>query len=343
LNNDSFTFFRPQVNSQEIFAHGRDPFFPAWTDTIQVNYFNSEAREFMINILLSLTELCDGVRCDMAMLSLNNVFENTWLGSIEHYGNDKPKSEFWEEAIKKVKEKSPEFIFIAEAYWDLEWELQQLGFDFTYDKRLLDRLESDDIQGIREHLEAHKNSQLKSVRFLENHDESRAITKLGKYKSFAATTIISTIQGMKLYYDGQFEGKKIKLPVQLGREPVEKVSTTVSQFYDLILNITKHEIFKFGDWKQLYPESVGENNLSFQNILTWQWKFKNEIRVIVINYSSGTSYCRLKFDITTLNENISLLDLMTDNVFNRSVNEIKTNGLFIELKSYKSHIFAFND
>jgi hypothetical protein len=29
---------------------------------------------------------------------------------------------------------------MAEVYWDMEWTLQQQGFDYCYDKRLYDRL-----------------------------------------------------------------------------------------------------------------------------------------------------------------------------------------------------------
>ena len=38
--------------------------------------------------------------------------------------------------IPAVKGRHREFQFIAEAYWDLEWELQQQSFDFSYDKKL---------------------------------------------------------------------------------------------------------------------------------------------------------------------------------------------------------------
>ena len=169
----------------------------------------------MTDILLRLTDVCDGVRCDMAMLPLNNVFHNTWLGVLNKHGFVRPDTEFWKDAISVVKRKNPEFIFLGEAYWDLEWNLQQVGFDYTYDKRLTERLAANDLSGVRAHLHAEKSFQLKSVRFLENHDEQRAVTKFGKHRSLAAATVISTIQGMKFYFDGQFEGKKNKLAVQL--------------------------------------------------------------------------------------------------------------------------------
>ena len=340
---DPFTFFRNKFNPDIILAHGRDPLFPAWQDTAQVNYFNTNARNYLCKILLKLVEVCDGVRCDMAMLPLNNVFFNTWVGVLNKTNFKKPVDEFWEMAIKTVKEKNSNFIFLAEAYWDLEWDLQQLGFDFTYDKRLTDRLASGYLPEIIAHLKAETDFQNKSVRFTENHDELRAVTKFGKFRSLAAATVISTIQGMKFYYDGQFEGKKIKLPIQLGREPEEKFSNTIYKFYDKLLNITKEDIFTFGDWALLEPISAGNGNLSFQNFLAWQWSYKNTKALIIINYSELTSQCRIKIETNSNKDFIILQDQLNGKVFDRSISEIKNPGLFIELKGFASHIFTFNE
>ena len=340
---DPFTFFRNQFNPDIILAHGRDPLFPAWQDTVQVNYFNTNARDYLTKTLLKLVEVCDGVRCDMAMLPLNNVFFNTWVGVLNKTNFIKPLDEFWETAIKKVKGENSSFIFLAEAYWDLEWDLQQLGFDFTYDKRLTDRLASGYLPEVIAHLTAERDFQNKSVRFIENHDEPRAVTKFGKFRSLAAATVISTIQGMKFYYDGQFEGKKIKLPVQLNREPEEKFSNTIHKYYEKLLNITKEDIFKYGEWELLEPKSAGNGNLSFQNFLAWQWSYKNSRALVIINYSELTSQCRVKIETSSKKDFIILQDQLTGKVFDRSVSEIKYPGLFIELKGFASHIFAFNE
>ncbi len=337
---DTFTFFE---NNSKYFAHGRDPLFPAWTDTVQINYFNTEAREFMTDILLKLTEVCDGVRCDMSMLPLNNVFENTWLGVLNRTKYTKPKDEFWETAIKKVKEKSPSFIFMAEAYWDLEWDLQQLGFDFTYDKRFTDRLSSGDIQGVKAHLNADPEFQLKSVRFLENHDEARAVTKFGKKQSFAASVLMSTIRGMKLFFDGQFEGKKIRLPLQLGREPVEKISGSIKEHYEKILRITKEDIFVHGEWSMLYPLPVSDSDSTFESVFAWQWKLNDERRIVIVNYSNNAAYCRLKLNLSSQNGDLFLDDLLNGDSYKRCKKEIASSGLFVELKCFHSHIFSFKD
>ncbi len=341
LANDSDSFFRSKYDSEMILAHGRDPFFPAWTDTVQVNYSSTKARIFMTDKLLEISEICDGVRCDMAMLPLNNVFNNTWFGSIDTKKFPKLKNEFWEAAITTVKQKNENFVFLAEAYWDLEWELQQLGFDFTYDKRLTDRLEHNDIQGIKDHLKADQDFQFKSARFLENHDENRAVTKFGKAKSYAAAVLISTIQGMKFYYDGQFVGKKIKLPVQLGREPIEKISSSAKSFYSKLLQITNEEIFFNGNWEMTEPLTAGGNDLSYQNLFAWVWKHESEGRLIVINFADKISYGRVKFNFNNNSTSLLMKDLLTDIIYDRSANDIREKGLFVELKPFQSHIFAF--
>ena len=64
--------------SLRFIACGRDPFFPPWRDVAQLNYFNPATREAMIGVLQSIAQHCDGVRCDMARLVLNDVFTQTW-------------------------------------------------------------------------------------------------------------------------------------------------------------------------------------------------------------------------------------------------------------------------
>jgi glycosidase len=118
-------------NGPLILAHGRDPFFDGWPDTLQLNYGNPALQQAMIDELKSIAGQCDGVRCDMAMLVLPDVFERTWGIRTEP---------FWPKAAEAVRREHPHFLFMAEVYWDLEWTMQQQGFDYAYDKQLYDRL-----------------------------------------------------------------------------------------------------------------------------------------------------------------------------------------------------------
>ncbi len=233
-------------------ALGRDPYFPPWTDVAQLNAFHPGLREAAARTLLDIAGQCDGVRCDMAMLAINRVFAGTWALSP-------PPAEFWPDAIRAVKASDPEFLFIAEAYWDLEWELQQQGFDFCYDKQLYDRLTQGDAAGVRAHLGADLAYQRKLVRFLENHDEPRAAT-MPAARHRAAALAVATLPGATLWHEGQFEGRKVKLPVQLGRRPEEPVDAELREFYRGLLRVAREGR---GDWR-LSDEGDGR-------ILGWTW------------------------------------------------------------------------
>lgn len=341
LERDSHTYFRPENNKNIVFAHGRDPFFPAWQDTIQVNYYSESARTFMTDTLLSLTELCDGVRCDMAMLALNNVFHNTWGAALDAGGFIVPGEEFWENALKTVKVKNPDFLFIAEAYWDLEYKLQTIGFDYTYDKKLTDRLKDNNVASIRDHLRAEFSYQEKSLRFIENHDEQRSAEILGKNKARAASVVVSTIRGMKFIYDGQMDGVRIKLPVQMGAEPKYQTSKCINDHYTKLLSIIKSEIFQIGKWTLHEPFPAWEGNNSYRNLLSWSWEYENERRLVVVNYSDSIAQGRIRCEVGGFPEKIYLTDLLNGQVYHRYSAEMAYPGIFIELQNFQSHIFSF--
>ncbi len=131
-----------RIGGDRLLAYGRDPYFAGWPDTLQLNYGNPVTQDAMIGELMRIAGQCDGVRCDMAMLVLPDVFERTWGISSQP---------FWPKATQRVREHAPGFCFMAEVYWDLEWTLQQQGFDYTYDKRLYDRLRDGYARPVREH------------------------------------------------------------------------------------------------------------------------------------------------------------------------------------------------
>jgi glycosidase len=184
-------YFTRDINGMpRILAHGRDPNFTGWTDTVQLDYRRRDTRRAVGDVLAEIAQQCDGVRCDMAMLLLGDVFVRTWGGEFDPSGAD-----FWSEAIGTVKAKHPAFLFIGEVYWDLEYRLQQLGFDYTYDKRLHERLVHDDADSLRAHLGASFEFQRRLTRFIENHDEPRAAAALGRERAPAAAVLALTVPG----------------------------------------------------------------------------------------------------------------------------------------------------
>jgi len=339
VHSDPKTFFRSPHNGNYIFAHGKDPYFDAWTDTAQLNYFSKETHRFMTERLIKVAELCDGVRCDMSMLMLKDVFDNTWGGALKTNNIADCPEEFWGNAISSAKSLYPEMIFIAEAYWNLEWQLQQEGFDFTYDKRLYDRLLTGEVMHIQEHLKADSSYQEKSLRFIENHDEQRAVISLGRERSKAAALIIGTVPGARLYFEGQFDGRRIKLPVQLGREPKEDADVELKQFYSTLLKLIKKQLIEKMEWFQILPVMAWEGNYSFQNMLSWILFNNSKQFLICVNYSGEKSQCKVEFIKPFESDEVLFSDLLSGKNYMRNSKELNEGGLFVELDAWKSHFF----
>ncbi len=215
-------------------AHGKDPYFPAWDDTAQLDYRNPATRSAMIEVLKSVAAQCDGVRCDMAMLALNDVFDKTWRGfpAME----PPPAQEFWAEAIAAVKGPRPDFLFIAEAYWNLEPRLHSLGFDYVYDKTFFDHLTRRDFDGLDAHVRS-GDAGFNPVRFLENHDEARIASTLSLPEHKAAAIFLLNQPGMRLLHDGQLTGRKRRGPVQFTRYWPEAPDPEITNFYQTLLSI----------------------------------------------------------------------------------------------------------
>ena len=212
LARDPSSFLR---TAERVLACGRDPYFPAWPDVVQLNAFSDELREAASETLAGILDQCDGVRCDMAMLMLNDVFERTWGPRA----GPAPATEFWTDVIDTVRVDHPDALLLAEAYWDTEWRLQQLGFDACYDKRLYDRLVHADAEAVRLHLCADLDYQHGLVRFVENHDEPRAAATFPGDRHRAGAVTALTQPGVRLVHDGQLQGRRVQLPVFLRPGP----------------------------------------------------------------------------------------------------------------------------
>jgi glycosidase len=335
LRNNPNAFVR---TDKAVFACGKDPYFPAWPDVLQLNAFQAGLRKGVVETLSDVASQCDGVRCDMAMLLLNSVFERTWGGRA----GARPATEYWDDAIPAVKKANPNFLFIAEAYWDLEWELQQHGFDFCYDKRLYDRLEHDNAETVRLHLCADAGYQDKLLRFLENHDEPRAASVFDRAKERAAAVVTSTLTGARLFHEGQFEGRKVRLPVFLGRRPEEPTDSELQDFYRKLLAGINDAAFRQGQWR-LCERSGWPDNQSFQNLVAWSWSHADDRWLVVVNLSESTVQARVRLgwdDMATRQWQLS--DLLSGVSYERAGNEMASEGLYVDLGPWAYHFLRLN-
>jgi len=319
----------------KVFACGRDPYFPAWPDVLQLNTFHPGLRQAAIETISEIAEQCDGIRCDMAMLVLNAIFERTWGGRA----GSTPDDDYWTTVIPAIKGRYPEFRLIAEAYWDLEWELQQQGFDFCYDKKLYDRMEHGPAENVRLHLLADLAYQEGMVRFIENHDEPRAAATFPDGKGRAAAVAILTLPGARLLHEGQFEGSRVRLPVFLGRRPVEPVDRDLAAFYERLLKATNCDLLRNGAWR-LCERSGWADNQSCQNVLAWCWRKDDERALVVVNYGQVSAQARVHVSWDELRgATWRLDDGLSGDVFERDGNEMRDSGLYVDLAPWQGHIF----
>jgi len=321
----------PTNSGTRVIACGRDPYFPPWTDVAQINLFSAGARAALIGELRAIADHADGARCDMAMLALTDVFERTWGNSITV---PRPDSEFWADARAAV----PGFILLAEVYWDLEWRLQQLGFDFTYDKSFYDRLRHGRAGDVRDHLRADADYQQRSARFIENHDEERSAAAFGE-RVRAAAVAMSTVPGMRFYYDGQFEGRRVRPPVQLGSVADGPIDQRLVAFYRRLAGIAGEDAFHAGEWRLLDADSAGDD--THQQIAAWRWK-SAALYVVVVNLGVGTAQARIKVndDLTGVSSAFAFDDVLNERSYVWSRRDLEsTGGVYVRFETGGAHIF----
>jgi hypothetical protein len=315
-----------------ILAHGRDPYFSGWPDTLQLNYGNPATQAAMMTELARIASQCDGVRCDMAMLVLPEVFERTW--GIK-------SQPFWPEATRKARSVSSTFRFMAEVYWDLEWQLQNQGFDYAYDKRLYDRLRECNPRPIREHFLAGLEYQNKLARFLENHDEPRAAATFPSGTCEAAAVITFLAPGLRFFHQGQFEGRLKRISPHLCRAPDEKVNGTLQLFYDRLLRILRLPVVRLGNWQLLECAPAWAGNGSNDSFIAFAWQLENPERlIVVVNYSDHYSQCYLRLPFSDLEgRRWHLCDLLGDAAYEREGGELSARGLYLDVPPWRCHIF----
>jgi len=316
-----------------LLAHGRDPFFPGWPDTLQLDYSNPATEEAMIAELVKIAGQADGVRCDMAMLVLPDVFERTW---------GRPATPFWPTATLRVREEFPEFCFMAEVYWDLEWTLQQQGFDYTYDKRLYDRLREGHARPVREHMLAGLDYQNKLARFLENHDEPRAAAAFPRDRYEAAAIVTFLSPGLRFFHQGQFEGRTKRISPHLCRAPEEAADEALLLFYERLLALLRNPILRGGQWRLLELAPAWDGNWTWDNFVVCAWQGPQGDRLLVaVNYGPVQSQCYVRLPFADLAGKVwRLEDLIGQAAYERDGSDLQARGLYLDEPPWKASVFS---
>jgi hypothetical protein len=316
-----------------VLARGRDPYFPAWPDVVQLNAFDAAQRAAATWTLTDIGHQCDGVRCDMAMLMLTDVFARTWGDRA----GPRPPTEYWSDVLPAVRRAHPGFTFVAEAYWDREWDLVQLGFDHCYDKRLYDRLVHENAGSVRSHLAGDADYQGHLLRFVENHDEARAAATFPPAKLRAATVATLTQAGMRLVHQGQLGGARTRLPVFLSRFPDEPIDENLVAFHHSLLAALDDPGFHEGVWR-LAGTAGWPGNHGYVNLVAWTWDGPTRW-LVVVNLSGTSSMAHVATGWDDLRgRTVSLVDPLAWVTYERSGDDL-AGGLYVQLDPWQFHLF----
>lgn len=318
-----------------IFAYGRDPYFSGWPDTLQLNYASPDLQEAMIGELTRIAGQCDGVRCDMAMLVLPDVFERTW-------GHRAPL--FWPAATQRVRERVPGFVFMAEVYWDLEWTLQQQGFDYAYDKRLYDRLREGHARPVREHFHAELAYQEKLARFLENHDEPRAAITFPLEMHQAAGVLTFLSPGLRFFHQGEIEGRQKRISPHLVRGPNEPVNESLRAFYERLLTVLRDPVVREGEWHLLECDPGWDGNWTNDCFVVFAWQDAVGRRLlVVVNYAPNQSQCHVRLPFAGLaGKTWRLQDQLGPASYEWNGDDLVGKGLYLDSAPWQASVFSLS-
>jgi hypothetical protein len=325
-------------------AHGKDPYFPPWRDVVQLDYRRRITRIAMLDVLKGIADKCDGVRCDMAMLQLNDIFAKTW-GDIGVATDPILKEEFWSESIASVKKSRPQFMFLAESYWDTGARLQELGFDFTYHKTFLDKFVHAEHRVLPKYLSSVEPAELQhSAHFLENHDEPRINSSLETRMHKLAATLLLALPGMRMIYERQVEGAQLHIPVQFGRWPDEPLDSDTKGFYTRLLNTLMASPVGKGEW-QILPLTGWPDNRSFEQMIVIQWcDASGKFTLVVCNMDAVPAQCLVRPDFGSgagKPKVWEMKDLVGHENYIRDQSQMEKQGLYLSVEAYACHIFDF--
>jgi Alpha amylase, catalytic domain len=341
-NQISGVFPQATRHGRRWIAHGKDPYFSAWTDTAQLDYRRPATRLAVAHLLQTVAARCDGVRCDMAMLLLNDVFNQTWAHLRAPSADT--RNEFWSSAIASVKAEHPNFLFLAEVYWGLESRLHELGFDYTYDKELYDQLVTMDAAALHRHLFALPPTALAAgAHFLENHDERRIAALLSREQHSAAAWLILSLPGMRLLHEGQLTGARLRVPVQLARRPAEPAAPGIAEIYHKLLGAIRASAIGQGRGELLPPRDAWPGNPTAQNFVLTQWQAQPlEFDLAVVNLAPHRSQCFAPLTVPELPNHTWLMkDLLGREEYMRPGLDLQQQGLYLDVPPHAAQLFHF--
>ena len=243
-----------------------------WTDVADLNYDNPQLRAYMTDMLKYwLREFdLDGFRCDVS-----------WL----------VPTPFWEQARTELEKIKPDIIMLSESN---EPEHMLKAFDLNYAWPFFHAI-NDVARGHQPatHLRATWESERAKnprgalrLHFSDNHDERRAIARLGERGALAASVLTMTLDGVPLIYNGMEVGDTMesgdpalfeKFPIFW---PIVKRNPGLPDFYRKLIALRR------ASPALQQGEMVWLRNGDESRVVTYLRRARGEEFLVAINFSN---------------------------------------------------------
>ncbi|HET7031102.1 MAG TPA: alpha/beta fold hydrolase [Candidatus Limnocylindrales bacterium] len=136
--------------------------------------------------------------------------------------------EFWREVVDRVAAEAPDTLLLAEAFWLLEgYFVRTLGMHRVYNSAFMHMVRDENNAGyrkvIRDTIEFEPAILGRYVNFLTNPDEETAIEQFGTGdRYFGAATLLATLPGLPMIGHGQVEGFVEKYGMEFQRARLDE-------------------------------------------------------------------------------------------------------------------------
>ena len=374
-----FKRFDKRTGETRFVYHGNDGTAMPWNDTAQLNYLNPDVREAVIQTVLDVARKFSIIRFDAAMTLTKKHFQRLWFpqpgsgGAIptrSEFGLSKKQfdalmpKEFWREVVDRAAEEVPDTLLLAEAFWMMEgFFVRSLGMHRVYNSAFMHMLRDEDNKKYRkliiDTLEFDPQILKRYVNFMNNPDEETALSQFGSGgKYFGTCVLMSTLPGLPMFGHGQIEGFAEKYGMEYKKAYYDEVpdpSFVERHQREIFPLLHRRRLFSEVDHFVLY-DLISQDGLVNDDVIVYSNRSDQEQALIVFHNKWGDARGWISRSVSINGHSVDLLsglgisaaddnylifkDMITGFEYIRSLQELSSHGLFLELGAFDYHVFS---
>jgi len=281
-------------------------------------------------------------------------------------------AEFWREVVDRVAKEVPDTLLLAEAFWMMEsYFVRTLGMHRVYNSAFMNMLKMEEnnkfYDMLAKTLEFDPRILQRFVNFLSNPDEDTAIAQFGKGdKYFGATVLMVTLPGLPMFAHAQVEGFEEKYGMEYRRAYWDETpdEDLINKHKDLIFPLMKKRYLFAGSGNfRLFPFKNADGH-QVDSVFAYTNHSGTERSLVLVNnsYTSQSGWIKTSSPFNTdptadqaqlVSEDLVFaLSFDVENSYYvifqeqssklwyiRTVEEIRNQGLFMELSGYESQVY----